>query len=355
MVYNWAQSHDFKGLPENPQAKLSILVPYRNEESNLNSCLNSLLNQSVHSDQFEIILIDDGSEDKSSSMVNPIADENSHIQVIQSKGEGKKSALKTGIERAKYKWIATLDADTIVDTNWAQTLLSFIEKSKVKFVVMPVELKSEAGLFQKMQELEFLSLTGSGACSLLAGKSLLANGANLAFEKNFFKELGGYEDNMNWASGDDLFLFFKAYKKDAERVKYLKSREVIARANSCINMSEFIDQRLRWASKTSAYTSVFPKRVAWLILSVNLFLLFVLILSFIQPNFWVLMVSLLCIKLVFDFFFIAPILKFHQKEKLIFYSIPLSILYPFYIVLIGLLSFLYKPKWKGRPIVIDEV
>ena len=72
------------------------------------------------------------------------------------------------------------------------------------------------------------------------------------------------------ASGDDVFLLQKAMKKHSEQVHFLKSKDTIVHTKPVSSWAELFSQRVRWASKTSAYQSVFGKDLAVIVFSGNL-------------------------------------------------------------------------------------
>src|SRR6218665_1515018 len=86
----------------------SIVIPLYNKEKWVTACINSILNQ--HFTDFELIIVDDGSTDKSLELVkNQFNDE--RIKIIRQKNAGVSVARNTGIAHASYKYIAFMDAD----------------------------------------------------------------------------------------------------------------------------------------------------------------------------------------------------------------------------------------------------
>ena len=94
-------------MNENP--KISIIVPVYNVEQYLPRCIDSILNQSFA--DFELLLIDDGSKDKSGAICDKYADKDDRIRVFHKKNGGVSSARNVGLDNAKGEWIAFVDAD----------------------------------------------------------------------------------------------------------------------------------------------------------------------------------------------------------------------------------------------------
>jgi len=113
--------------------KVSIIIPARNEEQNIGRCLDSLLDQTLPKTQIEIIVVDDGSGDSTSSIVRTYAEKNVRLLQLSDEVGGKKLALTKGIEIASHPLIVTTDADCIYPNNWLNTLLSYRAECKLYF------------------------------------------------------------------------------------------------------------------------------------------------------------------------------------------------------------------------------
>jgi glycosyltransferase involved in cell wall biosynthesis len=92
--------------------KVSVAVPFHNEETFLKDCIESILNQTFTG--FEIIMVNDGSTDGSKGLVKRYADYDERIRLIDSAGSGLVAALNTGIEAARGEYVARMDADDIM-------------------------------------------------------------------------------------------------------------------------------------------------------------------------------------------------------------------------------------------------
>lgn len=100
---------------------ISIIVPVYNVERYLCECINSIINQKVKN--WELILVDDGSTDRSNSICDNYAIKDNRIRVIHKQNGGVSSARNIGIEVAKGEWLVFVDADDWIDENFL-TLIS---------------------------------------------------------------------------------------------------------------------------------------------------------------------------------------------------------------------------------------
>lgn len=102
---------------------LSIVVPVFNVESFLKRCVDSLLNQDIEKDRYEIILVDDGSSDNSGGLCDSFADSESNIKVIHQTNQGLSVARNSGIAIAKGEYILFVDSDDWIEENSLRSLI----------------------------------------------------------------------------------------------------------------------------------------------------------------------------------------------------------------------------------------
>ncbi|MBJ7879893.1 glycosyltransferase [Gelidibacter salicanalis] len=103
--------------------QLSIIIPVYNVEKHIAQCLDSLLDQGLGPDDYEIILVNDGSTDSSSQIAHRYADQNSNILVIDKENGGVGSARNCGMDSAKGKYIYFIDSDDYLVSHSLRTLI----------------------------------------------------------------------------------------------------------------------------------------------------------------------------------------------------------------------------------------
>lgn len=100
--------------------KYSVIVPIYNSERYLDKCINSILNQTLNN--FELLLINDGSTDKSGTICDEFAKKDKRISVYHQKNQGVSKARNVGIENSKGEYIVFIDSDDWVDKEFLQSL-----------------------------------------------------------------------------------------------------------------------------------------------------------------------------------------------------------------------------------------
>lgn len=326
-----------------PKTTFSLVIPFRNEAENLPILLNSIEKLKYPKELFEVILVDDESEDMY-DLRTTIYD----FKIIPNQRKSnspKKDAIETAIQIAKHNWIVTTDADCEVPENWLAIFDAKIQETNAQMCVGSVGYVAESGFLHDFQNNDFLSLQGVTAGSFGIEKSFMCNGANFAYEKTFFKDLNGFEGNNNLASGDDVFLLQKALKAAPEKIAYLGNLNIVF-TKSCDSWKALIHQRVRWASKTSAYANWYPKILGIFVFLTNLSGLLLLAAPFYQFELIQLTAYFWLLKFGIDFMF----LKFSASYfRLSFKNFLTSFLaYPFFTVLVVVKAFFGKFEWKER-------
>ncbi len=321
----------------------SIIVPFRNEAENLPFLLASLEKLIYPTELFEVILVDDESEEKFDLRFT-----NYDLKIIpniRKSNSPKKDAIETAIQIAKHNWVVTTDADCEVPENWLQVFDAKIQETNAKMCVGSVGYTTKTGFLHDFQNTDFLSLQGVTAGSFGIEKPFMCNGANFAYEKDFFQTLNGFEGNNNLASGDDVFLLQKALKSAPEKITYLGNLNVVF-TKSCDSWKSLIHQRVRWASKTSAYANWYPKILGLLVFLTNLSGLFLLFLPIYDSEWIKITIYFWILKFGMDFMF----LKFSAAYfKLSFKNfLGNFLLYPSFTVLVVVKALFGKFEWKER-------
>lgn len=351
-VYGFHNIAVFKSHYGTSKITFSILVPFRNEAENLPALLKSLNELEYPKDQFECILINDDSEDDSVEVINNHLKETDFnyqiIKNIRKSNSPKKDAIEAAIKGSQFDWIITTDADCILPETWLKEFAEFSTSKNSKMVAGPVTYQINNSFLENFQLLDFLSLQGATIGGFGIGKPFLCNGANLAYKKQTFLELDGFQGNNNIASGDDIFLFEKFYKEYPEQVHFLKSRTALVKTFPLPRWRDIVHQRMRWAAKSTSSKLWFGKFVGALVFLANLsWILAVISLFLFRVEFLTLIVPIV-IKIMVDYYLLNITSKFYKTPIKIKSYILSSLLYPFFSLFIVFKTLVGKYNWKGR-------
>lgn len=360
IVYYWQSWRSIPDFIPNNQpvsTKISVIIPARNEEKNIGNLLQALNKQTYPKDLFEVIVVDDHSDDGTAGIVLQFPD----VKLIPLKEDNinsyKKKAIETGIAAATGELVITTDADCVPGKNWLHTIASFYKEKNAVLIVAPVSLIpnfSPSGegnnLLSLFQQLDFLVLQGITGASVYKGVHSMCNGANLAYERKVFYEVNGFAGIDTIASGDDMLLMHKIFKKYPGRIHYLKSKDAIVSTEPMKTWRAFFNQRIRWASKAKNYDD---KRIFLALLLVyvfNLFFLVLLVAGFWSPVYWIWLFALLIAKTTIEFPFVYSATSFFGRQTLLKYFFFFQPLHILYTIISGLFGQLGKYEWKGRKV-----
>ena len=325
-----------------PLTFISVVVACHNEQKNLPVLLNSIASQNYPKDLFEVIIVDDNSNDKTMEIAAEFIGMD-NILVISSKGKGKKQALRTGITASKGKLIITTDADCTMEKNWIRTIAAYYEITKADMIICPVRIASVMGFFGRFQELEFLSLQGITAGSACSEKATMCNGANLAFTREvYLNHSDNLHDEIN--TGDDIFLLHSLKKVNGSKIFWLESSDALVTTESSSTFRSFLKQRRRWISKGKVYRDRYT-----IILGIVTFAAIFLQLSYfiaglIYPVLTGVFLSILILKSVPDFLILQNTSGRYNKRYLMRWFLPAQLIYPFYILSVVLYSLTFRDK-----------
>lgn len=353
----WQNAKIFQNTQGKVKTTITVIVPVRNESSNIIALLEDLNQQSLDFKNFEVIVVDDASTDDTFSLVeNYISKANYTLKIIplpqKSKiVSSKKRAITLAVQKAQSELIVCTDGDCRVRERWLETIANFYQDKNAKFISGLVTFQSEDTFFKKLQTVEFASLVGTGASCMSLGFPNMCNGANLAYPKSVFEEVEGYKGVEHIASGDDEFLLHKIAKKHPKQVFFIKSQNIIVKTDSKESLQDFYHQRKRWGSKWQYYKDIKIKFLAFFIFAIHFGLLLALILAILGYYSWNLFLIQLGIKLSIEWLYLSSILIFLKKRKFIYFIPIVQAIYIFYIVFFSLIvSFGKNYYWKGRQV-----
>lgn len=352
LTFGWIRITEYKSDPLKELLPFSVIIPVRNEASNIYRLLSDLSAQNYQNEFFEVLVVDDSSEDDTVSEVNrAISDFDIAIRLIRNiddgENKGKKQAITTGVSEAKFEYIISTDGDCRLGENWIDQYRQVYQNTSSKMVLGPVAYYETTNVFRNIQKIEFSALIGLGAASLQLGIPNICNGANLSYKKSLFLELGGYSGNEKVPSGDDEFLLQKAYDAYPDNIAFNKSFEALCYTEAKTTFSEFLNQRIRWSAKWKYHKTIRMKLWGMLMFVFNLaFALFtILIFSTSQQE---LFLSTLFVKLIVEYVYIYKVNSDLRSENNFLEVIILQLIYPFYIIFLMISSLLKRYRWKGR-------
>lgn len=356
LLYGFFQIPERHATTEVPKKAFSIVVPFRNEAANLPRLLSSVAQLEYPRELFEVLLVNDASEDTSeeicAAFINAHPDLN--IKILQNSrrsGSPKKDAINTAVMAAANEMIITTDADCELPGQWLLEFSAILTETGAQMVAGPVKLVPNRGskmsFLELFQEMDFFSLQAATIGGFGANIPFLCNGANLCYTKEAFLKVEDFSGNNHVASGDDIFLLEK-FQKSGFKMTFLKSNKAVVQTYPQPNLFSLLNQRLRWAAKTSSTGNSVGKLIGLLVLFMNLGLLVGLAQFFFDLLSSEAFFLMFLIKFNVDFSLIYAAAHFYGREAVLKNYLWCSIVYPFFSSYVAIASFFKGYSWKGR-------
>lgn len=345
--HSWERYPDLE-LSVPASVKISVVIAFRNERSNLNTILVSLLLQNYPKQSYEVILVNDHSEDGSESLVQKFCDEHVNFRMLHNDAFeiGKKSAMMKGVRNAANDLVVTTDADCSLRESWLTAMAQAYRENDADLIVGLVDMVSADNFFGRFQEIEFLSLVAAGAGATAAKHPIYCNGACLAYRKSAFLS---FTDPMRHkiTSGEDTLFMHELKRDPGKRIVLAKSVQAIATTRGATTLRDFFQQRKRWVSKAPYYRDFDILYTSFVVFMVNVLVLHALILLVTGFNIWLFPVMYF-VKLLTDMGFLKGFLRFYSRKLPAGWFTLYELVYPFYAVLFAIAGIFAGFTWKGR-------
>ncbi|MCX8112445.1 MAG: glycosyltransferase [Bacteroidia bacterium] len=319
---------------------VSVLIPARNEALHLSACLESLLRQTHPPD--EIIVIDDHSEDETHAIALRYASAKVRALRLLPGQEGKKAALRLGIETARGEVILTTDADTVHLPDTVEKMLRPFHCSGVQVVGGWIRFPPLENWLIEFQRIELSGVLVLTAGSWQQGEPLTANGALLAYRRSAFEKVMGWGAAGAHPSGDDDLLVQRICLAFGPQA--LVFSEAVVQTQPAFTWRALVQQRLRWLSKRHLYPAPWTKVGLGLLAGAQVCLVIATLYKPAQAIWaWAILSSLQAWIAWKGFSYTQS-----PPPKLKYWVVS-ALLYPFYqVVMLGWLLLRPGFEWKGR-------
>lgn len=325
---------------------ISVVIAARNEAGRISPTLDSLTRLDYPQDRYEIIFVDDASEDNTADLIQTYSDSypNWYLIRLQQKSselQGKKKALQEAIKISKGEFIFTTDADCIVPPGWLRNMSDYFDTDTV-MVLGHSPLKTARGFVGKFLKFDNLFSAIVAAAPLKLGFPHTSVGRNLSYKKDSYKQAGGYTALKGFRSGDDVHLTELFRKKRLGKIDYCIHPDTFIYTIPPSTTKEIFHQQIRKNSKT------LKKSFSTIIFSAIVFIAFLLFmfLPLIQSPLLLLWIKVMAIKMIVEFIALVQAALIFRKKELIPWFPLMQVIYPFYVILFSLLGALQIYEWK---------
>ncbi len=217
---------------------VSVLVPAWNEEDTIEETIKAILD--IDYPIKELIVINDGSIDKTEQIVRRLMKEYPNLSLINKKNSGKGDSLNVGIEKAKGELIAVIDADSYPAEDSFNKLVGFFDNEKVGAVTCPIIPRNKTRFFEKLQDIEYRVIAFTRKLLEYVDAIYVVPGPLAIYRTSALKEIGGF-DTKNIT--EDIEIIWHLTKAGYERKMCLSTSVTTNIPNK---LKAWYSQRRRW-------------------------------------------------------------------------------------------------------------
>jgi len=331
---------------------VALIVCARNEEQRLPRLLQAFAQQDYPAGKLEICLVDDRSTDRTGELIAAFAA--AHFNTIPLRIDDtlphfapKKRAIDTAIRRTTGEIILLTDADAEPGPLWVQEMARAFTP-EVVMVCGYSPYAPRATFWQKVLALEYFSHAAVAAGGIGHGRSLTCTGSNMAYRREAYFRIGGFDGIAHWISGDDDLLLHKMRAARIGKIHYAAHPATHAPVRPPNSWREFQAQRTRYASKSLHYEPLLTLPLALFFL-LNLSIGAGWFSSFIAGgNFFIPTLLIIAIKATGEFLYLRRAAAIFSEKKL-FAVFPLTtLLHPFYVVYFAARGQFARFNWRGE-------
>lgn len=340
------------GSEPDPKKELTVVIPFRNEAARLPELIEDLQAQSYPGELVSVILVNDHSTDGSEKLARSLVEDSpgySCLDLPHGK-QGKKEAIALALSNVTTPWLIQTDADCRLGPRFISSHMHFLEKKPSDLVAGLVTISgSRGGFLEAFEQLDLLALNGSGAGSFALGRPLMCSGANLLYKTDLYRETRIFDPAEKIPSGDDMFLLIGG-RKLKRRLAFNPDKDCLVQTAPAEGAAAFLGQRIRWGAKSAYYQMADIQFVTVLVAAANLLMLLIPLWMLKQPEYCRWLLPAMGLKLLADFMILAATSSKTGQTRTLWWYIPVSVLYPFYMTAVILGSLFGRTTWKGRSI-----
>jgi len=329
---------------ENYEPTVSVIVAARNEEDHIGRCVESLFRIEYPADKLEIIIVNDGSTDRTGEILEKYRPSGSFLIVHATPGEGnlrgKTNAISQGIERSNGEILMFTDADCTVNPEWVRrTIQQFDHEGGV---VGGFTLLKADRLFEGMQSLDWIFLFSLASATAGWNIPLTAIGNNLSIRRSAYENIGGYR-KIPFSVTEDYSLVRAIIEKAGLEVRFPIHAETVVTSSACQNWRQLFRQKQRWGvgGLDMVLHGVVIMSIGWILR----LMILVGIFAVPMPVLWCSLVA----TMVVDGSFIGKALREFKASRYWKYFLAFEIYFTLYVIAIPIIAIVSRNVvWKER-------
>jgi cellulose synthase/poly-beta-1,6-N-acetylglucosamine synthase-like glycosyltransferase len=217
---------------------VSVIIPAHNEEENISQTIESVLNLDYPKNKLEVIVVNDGSTDRTGDVIKKFKKKG--VIIINQENKGKGAALNTGLKRCKGEFVACLDADSVVEPSTLKEMIVHFTDKNIAAVTPLMKVKNPESMLQKIQWLEYIFYFFVKKLLGAINSINITPGPFSIYRKKALLKVGGF-DEKSIVEDQEI-----AYRLQKYHYKIVQSEDGSVFTNAPKSFKELYKQRSRW-------------------------------------------------------------------------------------------------------------
>lgn len=232
---------------------ITILIPAYNEEDSIEETIKHVMNLDYPKNKLEVIVVNDGSRDKTKQVVKGLLKKYSNLRLLDKKNSGKADSLNQGIKMAKGELVAVVDSDSFPSESSLKKLVGYFDNKKIGAVTSFVSVRNTDKFFGKIQSLEYIFMGWSRKLLDFVDSVYVTNGPLSLYRKEYVVNVGGFDPKSITEDIDITWnLLYHGYKT-------AMCLDASVSTNAPVKFKPWFRQRTRWGLGGLQVISKFKK------------------------------------------------------------------------------------------------
>lgn len=223
----------------------SVIIPAHNEQGTIIRAIKSVI-QSTYPGHKEVVVVDDGSNDNTPSIVSKFIKDNPNLNIslVSQSRLGKAHALNNGIKNySKGELVMCLDADSYLNINALGNAAAYFEDPSVVALSSNVKILQKKGIINTLQVYEYIICHQMKRAESLFNCKYIVGGVGSVFRRSKLEEVGYYDTNT---VTEDIDVTMKMLQDGNKKNKVVFGANVVTYTEAVLSVSGLISQRFRW-------------------------------------------------------------------------------------------------------------